>query len=149
MLACTVFFLQSRVFTAVWHCTTKSLCLLYLQRVPLLSRAFVTTERACLSRQEASARTQAALNADEQPSLRQYFGYLLLLFFFFFILLIILATLLSPSLPVVTQIRGHIAGLPSPPLPTTVRTFTFTARRIQHFLPSSTRVELNLPTLLQ
>ena len=28
---------------------------------------------------------------------------------------------------------------PSSPVPTTVRAFTFTARRIQHFLPSSTR----------
>ena len=37
---------------------------------------------------------------------------------------------------------------PSFPLPTTVRAFIFIARRIQHFLPSSTRVELYLPTLL-
>ena len=33
-------------------------------------------------------------------------------------------------------------------LPTTVRAFIFFARRIQHFLPSSTRVELYLPMLL-
>ena len=33
---------------------------------------------------------------------------------------------------------------PSFPLPTTVRAFNFVARRIQHFLPSSTRVELCL-----
>ena len=35
---------------------------------------------------------------------------------------------------------------PSSPLPTTVRAFIFIASRIQHFLPSSTRVELYLPT---
>ena len=33
-------------------------------------------------------------------------------------------------------------GGPSSSLPTTVRAFIFTARRIQHFLPSSTRVKL-------
>ena len=33
-------------------------------------------------------------------------------------------------------------------LPTSARAFIFIARRIQHFLPSSTRVELYLPTLL-
>ena len=38
---------------------------------------------------------------------------------FFFIPFIILA-LLAHSLPVVTQIRGHIAGPPSSPLPTMV-----------------------------
>ena len=60
----------------------------------------------------------------------------------------IILALLSYSLPVVTQIRGHIAG-PSPPSPLrTVRSFIFIARKIQHFLPWSTRVELYLPTLL-
>ena len=48
---------------------------------------------------------------------------------------------LPPSLPVVTQIRGPIAG-PSSPLPTRVRAFIFIARRIQHFVLSPTRVEL-------
>ena len=37
---------------------------------------------------------------------------------------------------------------PSSPLPTTVRAFIYVARRIRHFLSSSTRVELYLPTLL-
>ena len=36
---------------------------------------------------------------------------------------------------------------PFSPLPTTARAFSFIARKIQHFLPSSTRVELCLPTL--
>ena len=49
--------------------------------------------------------------------------------------------LLSRSLPVVTQIRGHIAGPPPPPDYGTC--LHFIARRIQHSLPSSTRVELN------
>ena len=52
----------------------------------------------------------------------------------------------SVSLLVVTQIRGHIAGS-SPPLPTTVRALHFIERKIQLFLPSSTRVKLCLPTL--
>ena len=54
----------------------------------------------------------------------------------------------SRSLPVATQIRGHIASPPPPSLPTKVRAFIFIARRIQHRLPLSTRVELYLPTLL-
>ncbi|CAM9334454.1 unnamed protein product, partial [Laminaria digitata] len=37
---------------------------------------------------------------------------------------------------------GHSSSLP-----TTVRAFIFIARRVQHFLPSSTRVEVCLPTL--
>ena len=36
---------------------------------------------------------------------------------------------------------------PSSSLPTSARAFIFIARRSQHFLPSSTRVELYLPTL--
>ena len=58
-------------------------------------------------------------------------------FFFVFIPFSIHA-LLSPFLPVVTQIRG----VPSSPLPPTMRAFIFIARRIQHFLRSWTRVEL-------
>ena len=50
------------------------------------------------------------------------------------------------SLLVVTQIRGHIAG-PFPPPPTTVRALHFYREKIQLFVPSSTRVELCLPTL--
>ena len=42
---------------------------------------------------------------------------------------------------------GSGSGLFSP-LPTTVRTLIFIARIILHFLPSSARVELYLPTLL-
>ena len=66
------------------------------------------------------------------------------------ILFIILA-LLSRSSPGVTQIRGHMSySGPSSPLPTSVLAFIFIARRIQHFLPSSTRVELYLlSTLLE
>ena len=48
---------------------------------------------------------------------------------------------LSPSLhylALLTQIPGLIAGLP-PLLPITVRVFVFIARRILHFVPSSTR----------
>ena len=68
--------------------------------------------------------------------------------FFFFIPFIILA-LLSRSLPVVTQIRGHIPG-PPPPSPLRYNNaFVFIARRILHFLPSSTRVELCVRTLLR
>ena len=62
-------------------------------------------------------------------------------FSFFFRPIYYLRTILSPSLPVLTQIRGHIAGRPSPSPLRYVPSF-FLARRIQHFLPSSTRVEL-------
>ena len=37
---------------------------------------------------------------------------------------------------------------PSSPLPTSARVFIFIARKSQHFLPSSTRVEMYIPTLL-
>ena len=51
--------------------------------------------------------------------------------------------ILSPSLPVVTQIRGHIAG-PPPSSPLRYNNaFNVIARKKQHFLPSSTRVELH------
>ena len=42
---------------------------------------------------------------------------------------------------------GSYSGLPFP-LPTTARALLFIARRTQHFLPSSIRVDLYLPTLL-
>ena len=59
----------------------------------------------------------------------------------------IILALLLPSLPVVTQIRGHIAGgLLRPPHYGT--RLYYMARSDQHFPPSSTRVELCLPTLL-
>ena len=54
----------------------------------------------------------------------------------------IILALLSHSLPAVPQIRGHIAG-PPPPSPLRYRALIFIARIIQHFLPSSTRVELH------
>ena len=81
----------------------------------------------------------------EQPALlnRHYTGiytFLSLIFIPFIIL-----ALLSTSL----ELRSGVTyGGPSSPLSTTVRVFVFIARRIQHFLPSSIRVELCLPTLL-
>ena len=68
-------------------------------------------------------------------------------FFFFFCIPFIILTLLSCSFPVVTQIWDHIAS-PSPTSPLRCVPLIFIARIIQHFLPSSTRVELYLPTLL-
>ena len=56
----------------------------------------------------------------------------LLYYFFFFIPFIILA-LLSPSFPVVTQIRGHIAG-PPPPSPLRYMPSFSIAIIIQHAL---------------
>ena len=61
--------------------------------------------------------------------------------FFLRIPFIVLALVLSRSLPVASEIRGHTAG---PPLPSPLRyvpSYLIT-RRTQHFLPSSTRVEL-------
>ena len=52
----------------------------------------------------------------------------------------------SLSLLVVTQIRGHIADA-SPPSPLGFVPCIFIARRFQLFLPSSTRVQLCLPTV--
>ena len=72
-------------------------------------------------------------------------------FFFFFPIPFVfpMPLLISPfyslSLLVVTQIRGHIAGS-SPPYPLRFVPCIFIARRFQLFLPSSTRVELGLPT---
>ena len=61
-------------------------------------------------------------------------------------LLIIFALLFySLSLLVVTQIRGHIAGS-SPPTPLRFVPCIFIGRRFQLFLPSSTRIDLCLPT---
>ena len=68
--------------------------------------------------------------------------------YFFFIPFIILA-LLSPSLPPSSNSDPGSQSGRSSPLPTTVRAFLFIARNIQHFLPSSTRVEWYLPTLLR
>ena len=55
--------------------------------------------------------------------------------------------LLVLPLQVVTQIRGHIVGS-SPPSPLRYVPCMFIARRIQHFLSSSIRVEFCLPALL-
>ena len=66
-----------------------------------------------------------------------------LLYFVFSIPFIAFACL---SLLVVTQIWGHIAGSP-PPSPLRFVPCIFVARGRQPFLPSSTRVELRLPTL--
>ena len=67
------------------------------------------------------------------------------LFFFVSFIPFILFAHLSLSLLVVTQIRGHISisSLPPPPLATTVSAFHFfSARKLQPFLPSSTRVDV-------
>ena len=53
---------------------------------------------------------------------------------------------LSCSVLVVTQIRSHIVSSFPPSSPRYVPC-VFIAKRIKHFLPSSTRVELCLPTL--
>ena len=69
-------------------------------------------------------------------------------FFFIFISIpFIIFALLSLSLHSRNSDPGSQSRLFSP-LPTTVRAFIFIARRVQHFLPSSTRVEFCLPTLL-
>ena len=72
------------------------------------------------------------------------------LFFFFFTIPAYYprTIILSRSLQVAAEIRGHIAGSPPPSPIRTVRAYIFIARRIQHFLPSSTRLEMYLPTLL-
>ena len=51
-------------------------------------------------------------------------------------------------LPLISNADPESHSGPSSPLPTTVRAFIFIAIKIQHFLPSSTRVELGLLTLL-
>ena len=74
--------------------------------------------------------------------------YAKILFFFFHHIYYLRPSTCILSLLVGTQmIQGHIASS-SPPLPTTVRAFHFFIAKIfQLFLPSSTRVELCLPTL--
>ena len=52
-----------------------------------------------------------------------------------------ISSISSFSLPRCNSDSGSLRRLFSP-LPTTVRAFIFIARRVQHFLPSSTRVEL-------
>ena len=60
--------------------------------------------------------------------------------FVFFSISLIISALLFLSLLVVTQTRGHIADS-SPPSPLRFVPRIFVARRLQRFLPSSTRVE--------
>ncbi|CAN0495129.1 unnamed protein product, partial [Laminaria digitata] len=70
-----------------------------------------------------------------------------LFFFFLFIpLIVVFAPLfwLRPSRNTVPGSHSRLFSLP----PSTVRAFAFVARRGQHFLPSSTRVEFCSPTLL-
>ena len=69
----------------------------------------------------------------------KYTWYALFLFYYFEVLLFfpshsVCSPFYSPSLLVVTQIRGHIAGS-SPPLPTTVRALHFYREEISA-LPS-------------
>lgn len=65
---------------------------------------------------------------------------------FFSISFLIFALLVS--LLVLTQCRDHIVGLgPSLPSPLRYVSRTFIARRVRHFLPSSSRVELCPPTM--
>ena len=74
-------------------------------------------------------------------------AYLLFFYVFFSPSHLLSSPFYSLSLLVVTQIRGQIAGY-SPPLPTKVRALHFFFTKIfRLFLPSSTRVELCLPTL--
>ena len=78
----------------------------------------------------------------------RYFVFaLLFLFFPPSHLLILSSPCFSSPLPFVTQIRGHIAGTP-PPFPLRCVPSSFIARRVQQFLPSSTRVELCVHALL-
>ena len=69
------------------------------------------------------------------------------IFLFFCSIPFIIFALLSLSLHSRNSDPGSQSRLFSP-LPTTVLAFIFIARRVQHFLPSSTRVEFCLPTLL-
>ena len=68
------------------------------------------------------------------------FGLLACFVFFSFLSHLLSSPFLSFSLLLVTQLRGHIVG-------STVCALRFFARGIRHFLPSSARVELCLPTL--
>ena len=73
-------------------------------------------------------------------------GYIFPSIFLLRVLLIILV-LLSRSHAVVTQILGHIAGSPSP-CPLRYVPSCLSREEFWQFLPSSTRVDLYLPTLL-
>ena len=64
-------------------------------------------------------------------------------FFFSFCIPFVVLALLSLSLPVVAQIRGHIAGPSTPPHYGTCLHFCCEKTSAFFFLPSSTRVELN------
>ena len=80
------------------------------------------------------------------------YAYLFFVLFFVLFFAQILSSLLFLSLPpilliVVTQIRGTHGRLSSSLLATAVRAFIFIATRLWLFFPSSTRVEMRLPTL--
>ena len=66
--------------------------------------------------------------------------------FLFLIPLGVILALLSPS-QLYSFDPGSYSGLPFP-IPTTAPALIFVARRIPHFLPSSIRVDVYLPTLL-
>ena len=67
-------------------------------------------------------------------------------FVFFSIPFVIFALLFSLSLLVITQTWGHVAGS-SPSSPQRFGPRIFIARRLEPVLPSSTRIELRLPTI--
>ena len=72
------------------------------------------------------------------------------IYFYFstpFIILPLPRTLALLLLPSSNSDPGPHSG-PFSPLPTTVHSSIFIARRLEHFLPSSTRVELYLPEVL-
>ena len=98
------------------------------------------------SRPRSEAPSRACLHGnDDEASSRQgpnqWRLYLMYPRFFFQVHSPSSSFALSLLLTVVTQIRGHIAGS-SPSLPAMVCALIFIARRVQLFLPSSTRVEL-------
>ena len=65
---------------------------------------------------------------------------------FFFCSSHLLSSLFLLQLPRHDSVPGSHSR-PCSPLPTTVRAYVFIARRVQHFLPSSIRIELFLHTL--
>ena len=68
--------------------------------------------------------------------------------FLFPIPFIVVLALLSPSQYHNLDLRGRTAGSPPPSPLRYNNAFIFIARIIQHFLASSIRVDLHLPTLL-
>ena len=102
------------------------------------------------------ANTRISLAPIKEPTLNQMIQtqydekvviYTSYMYIYIFSIPFIIFALLSLSLHSRNSDPGSQSRLFSP-LPTTVRAFIFIARRVQHFLPSSTRVEFCLPTLL-